>query len=239
MKKVFLLFLFSLFCGFIATALNTCNSNPGTEAGLDTEPGAQVFPGDGYPNPDDFGVSGHGPALSYTDNGNGTFTDNNTEFVWEKKLAADGSDGGDCEATQAERSVHCVNYTYAWSSTGTAADGTLFTVFLDTLNNTCDGDESISCNSDADCGADGPCGFAGFRDWCIPNIKRLQSIVDYSTDNPASSVPGSTAASNYWSATTGAASTIGAWVVDFNDGGVSGDNKSLNFFLARAVRPCS
>ena len=49
---------------------------------------------------------------------------------------------------------------------GTAADGTLFTVFLHTLNNKCDGDETTQCDGDADCavangGPGGPCGFAG------------------------------------------------------------------------------
>jgi len=37
------------------------------------------------------------------------------------------------------------------------------------------------------------CGYAGHRDWRIPNVKELQSIVDYSQVNPAlaPSFPGS------------------------------------------------
>lgn len=59
------------------------------------------------------GLSGHGPDLSYQDNGDGTFTDNNTKFMWEIKLAPDGSDGGNCDAAnQDDRSVHCVNNIY-------------------------------------------------------------------------------------------------------------------------------
>src|SRR5436189_5183166 len=43
-----------------------------------------------------------GAPLSYTDNGNGTVTDNNTGLVWEK-LSMDGS-------------VHDVSTTYPWAN---------------------------------------------------------------------------------------------------------------------------
>jgi hypothetical protein len=88
--------------------LNTCNTNLET---CQTDLGAcQVFPGDGV----------DGPMLSYTDNGDGTFTDNNTLFMWEKKDTSGG--------------IHDVNRMFTWSNTATAADGTAFTVFLATLN---------------------------------------------------------------------------------------------------------
>ncbi len=117
---------------------------------------------------------------------------------------------------------------------------------MDTLNNTCRDDETIDCsaNGDADCavangGPGGPCGFAGFRDWCIPNVRKLQSIVDYSTSDPASSVPGLTAESGYWSAT---GPSTAAWDVDFEGGDVLLVRKSGDFMIgdihARAVRPC-
>jgi hypothetical protein len=201
----------------------------------------QIFPGDGYTDPS-FGTTGHGPALSYTDNGDLTATDDNTKFMWEVKLAADGSDGGDCdEPNQADRSVHCVNNQYQWSSSGSAADGTLFTVFLDTLNNKCDGDETTSCTMDSQCTGigNGLCGHAGFRDWFIPNAKQLQSIVDYGTFNPAidSTFPGATASFFYWSATTNANGSNSAWFVNFDDGDVNVNSK-IFFFHARGVRPC-
>lgn len=140
--------------------------------------------------------------------------------------------------------MHCVNNFYTWTDTtdgdNTDPDGTLFTNFLDTLNNKCS-DETTTCTLDRDCSGigNGKCGFAGHRDWCIPNIKKLQSIVDYSTSLPASSVPGATAASGfgYWSATTIAGFPGFAWFVGFNNGDVNGNNKD-NGFPARAVRPC-
>lgn len=197
MNKLFLLFLVSLCLGLMG--MESC------------------FPGDGYPNPDAFLVSGHGPALSYKNNLDGTFTDNVTKWMWEKKLPADDVDGNCSDGTQANRSVHCVNNTYTWTADTETPTGTLFTVFLAAVNAE---------------------GLGGFSDWCIPNVKRLQSIVDYSkSTSPASIVPGETAASNYWTATTIANFPNGAWVVDFNNGDVNAGTKNDNSH-GRAVRPC-
>lgn len=204
------------------------------------------FPGDGYPNPDAWGVSGHGPALNYTDNGDLTVTDNVTRFIWEVKLAADGSDGGHCDALdQMNRSVHCENNVYTWTEEEDSeeADGTLWTEFLYTLNNTCSEEALLAfndpnlafCESDLDCTQ--ACGFAGHRDWEIPNIKKLESIVDYSEFNPAinPSFPGATVPGSYWSATKFTRIPDVAWSVNFSDGNDLGGRKT-NPLLARAVR---
>ena len=129
---------------------------------------AEDFPGDGVT----------GPALRYHTQGDGTVRDLNTLLIWEVK----GTAGG----------VHDVGNGYTWSDS--------FTVFLDTLNNTCDGDETTACTKKADCKGigNGKCGYAGHRDWRMPNVKELQSIVDYSVPFPgptiAASFPGPTAA---------------------------------------------
>lgn len=107
------------------------------------------------------------------------------------------------------------------------------------MNNTCS-DETTTCASDADCTVigNGKCGFAGHRDWHIPNVKELQSIVDYSRSNPATSVPGvnvtSVGVCDYWSVTTSAFGD--AWGVNFYYGEVIQLAK-LDHFCARAVRP--
>jgi hypothetical protein len=75
----------------------------------------------------------------------------------------------------------------------------------------------------------------GHSDWRVPNIKELQSIVDYDKTNPAASVPGSTAAVSYWSSTTNAGFSSLAWFVPFDDGLVSFDEKSFALRV-RAVR---
>ena len=65
-----------------------------------------TFPGDGV----------DGPALSYTDNRDGTATDNNTLLMWEQK----DNNGG----------VHDMDNAYTWSNNADLPNGTLFTVFL-------------------------------------------------------------------------------------------------------------
>jgi hypothetical protein len=173
-----------------------------------------VLPGDGV----------QGTPLHYKVNSNGTIRDRNTRLIWEMKNTTAGS-------------VHYVDNTYTWTATGTDPDGTLFTEFLDTLNNRCERDEAIPCNKKADCAAvGGKCGFAGQRDWRIPHIKELQSIVDYGTVDPAIDPAfDPTAADLYWSSTSDAANSAAVWSVFFNGGFVFAFGKD-NAFRARAVR---
>ncbi len=134
----------------------------------------QAFPATGqttsYAVSVDDGAIKAGAALNYTDNGDGTITDNNTKLMWEKKSNGDGS-------------LHDMNYTYAWAGL-CSVSGSM-------------------CGTDADCPAGQTCsrngpsvfqwvaqlnegaGFAGHTDWRIPNVKELQSIVDYGNGNPA------------------------------------------------------
>ena len=86
----------------------------------------------------------------------------------------------------------------------------------------------------------GQCGFAGRRDWRIPNVRELQSIVDYGVLNPAIDPDfGPTtitpAASSYWSSTSAAALSTLAWFVSFSNGFVNGAFKG-DTFHGRAVR---
>jgi len=72
-----------------------------------------------------------------------TVEDTETGLLWERKTT-DGS-------------VHDVSRLYTWSSTGSAPDGTAYTVFLADLNTT-------------------P-GFAGFTDWRLPIVSEAQTIL--------------------------------------------------------------
>jgi hypothetical protein len=123
--------------------------------------------------------------------------------------------------------------TYTWSNT-------LFTVFLDTLNNTCDGDETTACTSHADCVGigNGKCGHAGFRDWRIPHIKELQSIVNYGVLPPGPTIdptfPGLTA-NAYWSSTPSASGPAVVYIVIFFNSGQGAAGTSTTI-PGRAVR---
>jgi len=161
------------------------------------------------------GVVQAGLELSYTDNGDGTVTDNNTGLMWEKK---DDSGG-----------VHDVDNLYAWCASESCddrgiMDGAITTEFLDTLNDVAGGG--------ADC-------FAGHCDWRIPNMRELHSIVDFAETFPAvdpaffrsttceactditlptCSCTGSFI--SYWSSTVTSTTRDLAWAVDFSAGQV-------------------
>jgi hypothetical protein len=173
-----------------------------------------------------------GKALRYEDKGNGTVLDRNTRLVWEKK-SRDGS-------------IHDRNDgDYTWAT----ALGT----FVPMLNNRCANDESIDCtaNGNADCAAvGGKCGFAGHRDWRLPNAKELQSIIDYEPSHPAVASAfnngcsdgctvltcSCTFADGHWSSTTVASNSDQAWRVDFGFGNVSPADKAAGRYGVRAVR---
>jgi hypothetical protein len=158
-----------------------------------------------------------GATLSYTDNGDGTITDNNTGLMWEK-LCDEDLPGATCPAE------HDVDTTYTWADA--------FAVKIAALN----------------IGA----GFAGYTDWRLPNVRELQSIVNYqSIFSPLPAFSSSciapcsvtdcscTAGFDYWTSTTAfnvIAPHTAAWGVRFYvAGSVLPIAKSSNNFV-RAVR---
>jgi hypothetical protein len=114
--------------------------------------------------------------------------------------------------------LHDVDNTYVWSGNGTQE--TIWD-WLEDIN------------------AEGGTGYAGHNDWRIPNVRELQSIVDYQGSLPAiDPIFGPTARSGYWSSTTVAGDSSLAWPVGFGDGGgglVMPFDKSRGLFV-RAVR---
>jgi hypothetical protein len=159
-------------------------------------------------------------------NGDGTVTDNQTGLMWEMQTST-------CTGE-----ITCYTNQYRWSSTGTPADGTLFTVFIAGLNG---GDYySPSAGQIVSSGA-GTC-FANHCDWRIPTLAELITIRELSAAGCGSGSPcidpafGPTQAFLYWSSSSLASNAGNAWGIGFADGFVNGFLKTNNDGFARAVR---
>jgi len=197
--------------GDLATCLRGCPASPA--ALLST---GQLA---GYGSGSD-GALQLGVTRSYTDNGDGTITDDSTGLMWEKK-SADGS-------------VHDWNNRYWWGSFSKNMSGTMVTAFLDVLNDVAGGG--------ANC-------FADYCDWRIPNVNELESVLDYGSVAPAvdpvfhtNCTPGCTVTTCsctrsffYQASSTYAGGRREAWVVGFGGGGVFTFSKQ-NGYAVRAVR---
>ena len=79
--------------------------------------------------------------------------------------------------------------------------------------------------------------FGGYTDWRLPNVRELQSIVDYGAFSPTIDTTNFVNAKSYyyWSSTTFDKVASSAWYVDFSDGDVHYDTKTSNSYV-RAVR---
>ncbi|HAK93578.1 MAG TPA: hypothetical protein DCM87_00850 [Planctomycetes bacterium] len=146
-----------------------------------------------YPGQDGYYQSGCPTAGRFTDNGDGTVTDNCTGLVWQKDTADVNGDG-----------------TIVWEQ--------------DTLTwqNALKYCESLE--------------FAGHDDWRLPNVRELQSIVDYGRRDPSIDPVFGAKSERYWSSSTHVSLPGYAWLVYFYDGYVFDVVGKGRLSFVRAVR---
>lgn len=173
----------------------------------------------------------------FVDNGDGTISDNETGLMWERKLAANGTEGGNCaDADQSNRDVRCVQNIYTWtgdlSGFGTAADGTLYTDFLAGMN------PDLSIASTDDTSQSLRSCLAGHCDWRVPNIVELQTIqLAPCESSPCIDTAFGPTKTGYWSSSDSVSGpTNGAWDVSFYREGTIFLSNKANVAHARAVR---
>jgi hypothetical protein len=81
-------------------------------------------------------------------------------------------------------------------------------------------------------------GWCGHKDWRIPTVDELSSLVDYERKLPAINkdyFPDIVMPAGFWSATTAATSAGFAWIVVFDDGYMGTCTKSWPYYV-RLVR---
>jgi len=127
----------------------------------------------------------------FTDNGDGTVTDNCTGLMWQKDSADVNADG---QLTDQDHVRWCQALAYC---------------------------ENLS--------------FAGHDDWRLPNVRELESIVDYGGRIMAIDPVFGALSMPYWSSTSSAALPDDAWAVFFVVGSVNGYGKEGDHHV-RAVR---
>jgi hypothetical protein len=147
-----------------------------------------------------------GVARAFTDNGNGTVTDEVTGLVWEK-LSDDGS-------------IHDKDTTYSWAG---AFSSKIATLNMEAFAGHSDWrvPNRFELDSLVNLGASGPATYSSFAQSCTGGC----TILACSCTRP----------DYYWSASSYLASPVYGWTVYFNAGDTYAQNKSQSYFV-RAVR---
>ena len=162
--------------------------------------------------------------------------DNVTGLIWEKKLVGDG--------TQGNQGLHDADDTYTWYSTD-AANNNGFVGYPDQDDNrACFGyksaDAKTFCNTEAYVNRVNAAGWCGAKDWRMPTIQELESLVDLSIPyyEPTIDVMyfNDAVSWRYWSGSPDANDSSSAWSVYFSAGGSYGDNRGDYLNAVRLVR---
>jgi hypothetical protein len=166
-----------------------------------------------------FGDNANG-TISFT--GAGTLT--GTNLIWMKCWQGENYDllANKCDKT-------FVTFQYCTTNDNACDNGNAGNNYIGILTS---GPAYNTCNS---LNSNPTGGFAGKTNWRVPTKDELVSLVDYSkTSAPVINITyftPNTLAGSYWSSTSYAAGTTGAWGVSFVNGTVSVTAKSTNVYV--------
>jgi hypothetical protein len=198
--------------------------------------------------------------VRFVDNGDGTISDHQTGLMWEKKVGLDGAPSGD---------LHDADNVYPWAGTCLPSEVEVLCQPTARAQDACPAGAPGcgGCAANQTCTvepAGGPtvfdwvaqlnaAGFGGYRDWRVPRLAELETLVDRGRASPAITPPfvgagcgtdcsdlrdaacSCTASQLYWTATPVVAGRARAWSVRFDLGGVEAGLLTFNI-AARAVR---
>ncbi len=158
-------------------------------------------------------LDGSGGVLSDSATSWAMVRDNVTGLIWENK-----TDDG---------TIHDKDNKYTWYDSNPATNGG----YAGTAGNGTDTEDFINALNSAH--------FGGYSDWRLPTVNELDSIVNDNIPYPGPTINTTyfpnTVSSFYWSSTTLASSTHGAWGVSFGLG-LDGYGYKGGSYYVRAVR---
>jgi hypothetical protein len=198
----------------------------------------------------------------FTDNADGTITDNEVGFMWEKKTELDGSTNFP--------NAHDADNHYPWAGLCSLNTSKYCQPTADAATLCAANAEGGTVGCDECTGGDGPCSvsdtvwtwaaaldtaaFAAHNDWRLPKRRELEGILDLAAAQPPAvsmafqgpSCGGActdirdpacscTWSANYWSASAYAAIPGAAWILYFGDGSLEVGIRTNDFYV-RAVR---
>ena len=150
--------------------------------------------------------------------------DNITGLLWEVK-------------TSTATDLRAASHQYTWYSTNGATNGG--NVGTNAVTNSCGTPPTLaSCNTEAFIAAvNAASGLCGYKDWRLPSLRELKTIVHYGASNLAIDTTyfPNTSAFNFWSASTYVLAPSDAWGIVFSDGGNNHYAKTGST-IARLVR---
>ena len=208
---------------------NDCNSS--IDAPQDCNQGRDLTHDDGSDGRAGFSftkLDSQGYALAASATDWSCVLDNTTGLIWENKTDDSG--------------LHNKDNQYNWYSTDSSSNGG-FAGYADNDGAICDGYDSSEpttyCNTEAFVERVNSVGLCGSKDWRLPDLDELRSIVDYGNHNPSIDTnyfPNNLSAP-YWSASASlsAEDTKKSWLLYFSYGFDYATDRN-NAYRARLVR---